>query len=207
MNCKQDNIKNGGGVSTPDFPATERQFDQVIAECRGLFASKLRDYGASWRLMRPTAVTDQILIKADRIRSLETKGESRVDEPVDDAFRAIVNYGIIGLIQLQLGFADRKDISPEAALELYDRHMGATREVMLAKNHDYNEAWRKMRVSSYTDLILMKLMRTKEIEDNQGHTEVSEGIDANYQDMINYAVFGLIKLSERQASGTADSRD
>ena len=184
------------GEATPDFPRTERQFDQVIGECREVFASKLRDYGASWRLMRPTAVTDQILIKADRIRSLETKGESRVDEPVDDAFRAIVNYGIIGLIQLQLGYADRKDVSPEEALALYDRHMAATRDVMLAKNHDYNEAWRKMRVSSYTDLILMKLMRTKEIEDNMGHTEVSEGIDANYQDMINYAVFGLIKLAE-----------
>lgn len=184
------------GEATPDFPRTERQFDKVIGECREVFASKLRDYGASWRLMRPTAVTDQILIKADRIRSLETKGESRVDEPVDDAFRAIVNYGIIGLIQLQLGYADRKDVSPEVALALYDRHMSATRDVMLAKNHDYNEAWRKMRVSSYTDLILMKLMRTKEIEDNMGHTEVSEGIDANYQDMINYAVFGLIKLAE-----------
>lgn len=184
------------GEATPDFPRTERQFDKVIGECREVFASKLRDYGASWRLMRPTAVTDQILIKADRIRSLETKGESWVDEPVDDAFRAIVNYGIIGLIQLQLGYADRKDVSPEEALALYDRHMSATRDVMLAKNHDYNEAWRKMRVSSYTDLILMKLMRTKEIEDNMGHTEVSEGIDANYQDMINYAVFGLIKLAE-----------
>ncbi len=179
----------------PDFPRTERQFDQAIEECRKVYAAKLRDYGASWRLMRPTAVTDQILIKADRIRSLETKGESLVDEPIDDAFRAIVNYGIIGLIQLQLGYADKKDISPEEALSLYDTHMAATRKVMLAKNHDYNEAWRKMRVSSYTDLILMKLMRTKEIEDNQGRTEVSEGIDANYQDMINYAIFGLIKLA------------
>lgn len=184
------------GEATPDFPKTEQQFDKAIGECRKVFASKLRDYGASWRLMRPTAVTDQILIKADRIRSLETKGESRVDEPIDDAFRAIVNYGIVGLIQLQLGYADRKDVSPEEALEMYDRHMASTRDVMLAKNHDYNEAWRKMRVSSYTDLILMKLMRTKEIEDNLGHTEVSEGIDANYQDMINYAIFGLIKLAE-----------
>jgi hypothetical protein len=179
----------------PDFPRTERQFDKAIGECRQVYASKLRDYGASWRLMRPTAVTDQILIKADRIRTLETKGECLVDEPIDDAFRAMVNYGIIGLIQLQLGYADKKDITPEEALKLYDTHMAATRKVMLAKNHDYNEAWRKMRVSSYTDLILMKLMRTKEIEDNQGHTEVSEGIDANYQDIINYAIFGLIKLA------------
>lgn len=146
--------------------------------------------------MRPTAVTDQILIKADRIRTLETKGDARVDEPVDDAFVAMVNYGIIGLIQLELGYADKKDISPEEAIALYDKHMAATRAVMLAKNHDYNEAWRKMRVSSYTDLILMKLMRTKEIEDNRGATSVSEGIDANYQDIINYSIFGLIKLEE-----------
>ena len=196
-------MKNENSIKKccPDFPKTEGEFDKVIGGCREVFAAKLRDYGASWRLMRPTAVTDQILIKADRIRSIETKGEAKVDEPVDDAFRAIVNYGIIGLIQLELGFADRKDLSQEEALALYDRHMGATREVMLAKNHDYNEAWRKMRVSSYTDLILMKLMRTKEIEDNLGHTEVSEGIDANYQDMINYAVFGLIKLAEEEAGG------
>lgn len=187
---------NTAQAETPNFPKTEKQFDKAIADCRAVYASKLKDYGASWRLMRPTAVTDQILIKADRIRSLETKGESWVDEPIDDAFRAIVNYGIIGLIQLSLGYADRKDVSPEEALRLYDQNMASTREVMLAKNHDYNEAWRKMRVSSYTDLILMKLMRTKEIEDNMGHTEVSEGIDANYQDIINYAIFGLIKLAE-----------
>lgn len=189
-------------VHTPDFPKTEAQFDEAIGRCRKVFTSKLGDYGASWRLMRPTAVTDQILIKADRVRSIETKGETMVDEPVDDAFVAMVNYGIIGLIQLELGYADRKDISPETAVTLYDKHMAATRKVMLAKNHDYNEAWRKMRVSSYTDLILMKLMRTKEIEDNRGETKVSEGIDANYQDIINYAIFGLIKLAEQ-----ADSHD
>lgn len=181
---------------TPDFPKTEREFDAAIARCRKVYTSKLQDYGASWRLMRPTAVTDQILIKADRIRSLETKREAMVDEPIDDAFVAMVNYGIIGLIQLELGFSDRKDITAEEATALYDKHMAATRTVMLAKNHDYNEAWRKMRVSSYTDLILMKLMRTKEIEDNHGLTKVSEGIDANYQDIINYAIFGLIKLDE-----------
>jgi len=205
MNIKSDHTPGVNG-HTPDFPATERQFDRAIAECRQVFALKLRDYGASWRLMRPTAVTDQILIKADRIRSLEIKGESMVDEPVEDAFRAIVNYGIIGLIQLELGFADKKDITPERALELYDGNMEATRRVMLAKNHDYNEAWRKMRVSSYTDLILMKLMRTKEIEDNQGRTAVSEGIDANYQDMVNYAIFGLIKLAE-QAEDSSRKND
>lgn len=194
MSDTTDNIS----ASETDFPGTERQFDRAIAECRDIYAAKLRDYGLSWRLMRPTAVTDQILIKADRIRSLETKGECRVDEPVEDAFRAMVNYGIIGLIQLQLGYSDTKDISVEEALRLYDLHMGRTRDVMLAKNHDYNEAWRKMRVSSYTDMILMKLMRTKEIEDHQGHTEVSEGVDANYQDIINYSIFGLIKLAEQK---------
>lgn len=192
---------NTASAKGADYLKTERQFDSAIADCRKVYAAKLRDYGPSWRLMRPTAVTDQILIKADRIRSLETKGESRVDEPVDDAFRAMVNYGIIGLIQLELGYADRKDISEEEALRLYDLHMGRTRDVMLAKNHDYNEAWRKMRVSSYTDLILMKLMRTKEIEDHQGKTEVSEGIDANYQDIINYSLFGLIKLAEKASAG------
>ena len=194
MSDTTDNIS----ASETDFPGTERQFDRAIAEFRDIYAAKLRDYGPSWRLMRPTAVTDQILIKADRIRSLETKGESRVDEPVEDAFRAMVNYGIIGLIQLQLGYSDTKDISVEEAMRLYDLHMGRTRAVMLAKNHDYNEAWRKMRVSSYTDMILMKLMRTKEIEDHQGHTEVSEGVDANYQDIINYSIFGLIKLAEQK---------
>jgi hypothetical protein len=193
----------GSDIMTPDYPKTEKEFDKAIADCRKVFAAKLRDYGASWRLMRPTAVTDQILIKADRIRSIETKGECLVDEPIDDAFRAMVNYGIIGLIQLQLGYADRKDIDADTALKLYDKHMSATRDVMLAKNHDYNEAWRKMRVSSYTDLILMKLMRTKEIEDNAGKTEVSEGIDANYQDIINYSIFGLIKLAEAAENAPA----
>lgn len=183
-------------MNNPDFQKTEAQFAAAVESCRKVFAAKLGDYGASWRLMRPTAVTDQILIKADRIRTLETTGSSRVNEPVDDAFRAIVNYGIIGLIQLRLGYADKKDISPEEALKLYDEMMGITCDLMHAKNHDYGEAWRKMRVSSYTDLILMKLMRTKEIEDNQGLTQVSEGIDANYMDMIVYSLFGLIKLAE-----------
>lgn len=175
---------------------TIREFEEAISRCRAVYEAKLRDYGASWRIMRPQSVTDQILIKADRIRSLETKGEAKVDdESILDGFIAIVNYGIIALIQLERGFAARKDISSAEALELYDKHMAATMQLMLRKNHDYDEAWRKMRVSSYTDLILMKLMRTKEIEDHNGEVEVSEGVDANYQDMINYAVFGIIKLS------------
>ena len=175
---------------------TEQQFDDAIAICRGVYAAKLADYGAAWRMMRPTSVTDQILIKADRIRSLETKGEAKVDdESILDGFIAIVNYGIIALIQLELGFASGKDITVEEALALYDRHMGETKALMMRKNHDYDEAWRKMRVSSYTDLILMKLMRTKEIEDHAGKTFVSEGVDANYLDMINYSLFGIIKLA------------
>ncbi len=146
--------------------------------------------------MRPSSLTDQILIKADRIRSLETKGNAQVDdEGILDGFIAIVNYGIIALIQLEKGFASGKDIGVDEALELYDNYMGETRSLMLRKNHDYDEAWRKMRVSSYTDLILMKIMRTKEIEDHDGEALVSEGVDANYQDMVNYALFGIIKLT------------
>ncbi len=146
--------------------------------------------------MRPSSLTDQILIKADRIRSLETKGNAQVDdEGILDGFIAIVNYGIIALIQLEKGFASGKDIGVDEALGLYDNYMGETRSLMLRKNHDYDEAWRKMRVSSYTDLILMKIMRTKEIEDHDGEALVSEGVDANYQDMVNYALFGIIKLT------------
>lgn len=173
---------------------TKEQFEQVIALCRDLYTKKLKDYGPSWRIMRPMSVTDQIFIKANRIRSLETKGVSMVDEGIRPEFIAIVNYGIIGLIQLALGYADKTDITNEQAIELYDKFMTQTKELMYAKNHDYDEAWRLMRISSYTDLILMKLYRTKQIESHNGQTLVSEGIDANYMDMINYALFGLIKL-------------
>ena len=173
---------------------TKQQFEQVIAICRDLFAKKLHDYGAAWRIMRPTSVTDQLLIKADRIRSIETKGVAMIDESIRSEFIAIVNYGIIGLIQLQLGYAEKDDLTESAALEQYDAYSHKALELMLAKNHDYDEAWRMMRISSYTDLILMKIYRTKQIEDLDGATLVSEGIDANYMDMINYAAFGLIKL-------------
>lgn len=173
---------------------TRKQFEQVMAECRELFAKKLHDYGAAWRIMRPISVTDQIFIKANRIRSLEVKGVSLVGEGIYPEFMAIVNYGIIGLIQLELGFADREDLSTDQALEYYDKYAHVTLELMLKKNHDYDEAWRSMRISSYTDLILMKIYRTKQIEELQGETLVSEGVDANYMDMINYSVFGLIKL-------------
>jgi hypothetical protein len=165
-----------------------------MALCRELFSKKLHDYGAAWRIMRPVSVTDQIFIKANRIRSLEIKGVSLVGEGIRPEFIAIVNYGIVGLIQLELGYAERDDMTPEQALAHYDRWAKQTLELMLKKNHDYDEAWRGMRISSYTDLILMKLYRTKQIEGLDGKTLVSEGIDANYMDMINYAVFGLIKL-------------
>lgn len=173
---------------------TEQQFDAVIALCRDIYTKKLTDYGAAWRIMRPQSVTDQLFIKANRIRSIEIKGTTMVDEGIKPEFIAIVNYGIIGLIQLELGCADTEDITSEQGLELYDKYAAQAKELMLAKNHDYDEAWRSMRISSYTDLILMKLNRTKQIEDNNGTTLISEGIDANYFDMINYAVFGLIKM-------------
>lgn len=179
---------------TSEMANTKEQFDHVISQCRDLFAKKLKDYGASWRILRPQSVTDQIFIKAKRIRSIEEKGTSMVDEGIQPEFISIVNYGIVGLIQLELGYSEGIDLSAEEVLKLYDKHMNVTKELMFAKNHDYDEAWRLMRISSYTDLILVKLYRTKQIESNDGKTLVSEGIDANYMDMINYSLFGLIKL-------------
>lgn len=179
---------------------TERQFAHAMEECRELFAKKLHDYGASWRILRPSSLTDQLFIKAKRIRSLEIKKVSMVGEGILPEFIALINYGIVGLIQLELGFADTVDISTDKAMELYDKHSSEALRLMLRKNHDYDEAWRNMRVSSYTDFILTKIERVKEIEDLEGETLVSEGIDANYMDIINYAVFGVIKLSEQQGS-------
>ena len=173
---------------------TIAQFDHAISNCRDLFVKKLKDYGASWRIMRPQSVTDQIFIKAKRIWSIETKGESKIDEGVRSELIGIVNYGIIGLIQLLLGYSVSEDITVERALDLYDKYMTETKELMYAKNHDYDEAWRSMRISSYTDLILTKICRTKQIENNNGKTLVSEGVDANYMDMINYSLFGLINI-------------
>lgn len=173
---------------------TKQQFEHVIAICRDLFAKKLHDYGAAWRIMRPSSVTDQIFIKANRIRSIEIKGVTLVNEGIRPEFIAIVNYGIIGLIQLEQGYAETDDMTEQQALEQYDKHAKAALELMLTKNHDYDEAWRSMRITSYTDLILMKIYRTKQIEALSGNTLVSEGIDANYMDMINYSVFALIKL-------------
>ena len=170
---------------------TQEQFEKVMAECRALFVKKLHDYGAAWRILRPSSLTDQIYIKANRIRSIETKGVSLVDEGIRPEFIGIVNYAIIGLIQLEKGFSEK----PDDTIEAYDKHANEALQLMLRKNHDYDEAWRMMRISSYTDLILMKVFRTKQIELLDGDTLVSEGVDANYMDMLNYAVFGLIKLT------------
>ncbi len=173
---------------------TQEEFEQVLKICRDLFQKKMHDYGAAWRIMRPTSITDQLYIKANRIRSIETKKQSLINEGIADEFIGIINYSLIGLIQLELGAADIEDHSEADIIQLYDKYAAITLDLMLKKNHDYDEAWRNMRVSSYTDLILMKIFRTKQIENLQGNTIVSEGIDANYMDMLNYSVFALIKL-------------
>lgn len=175
--------------------STKEEFEQVMHNCRELFVKKLHDYGAAWRVMRPETMTDQIFIKAARIRSLQMKGQALVNEGIMPEFVGIVNYSIIALIQLEKGTANEEDITEEEALSLYDKHAKEALELMLRKNHDYDEAWRGMRVSSYADLIFMKLFRTKQIEELNGKTLVSEGVAANYMDMMNYAVFGLIKLT------------
>lgn len=177
---------------------TSRQYDQVIEQCRQIFSDKMKDYGPSWRILRPETITDQIFIKAKRIRTLEINKVSRVGEDIWPEYMAIVNYGIMGLIQLELGYADKIDIDTQKAMQLYDQYIAQTKALMVDKNADYGEAWRDMRLSSYTDMILAKIQRTKEIENHDGVTLVSEGIDANYQDMINYAVFALIKYDEQQ---------
>lgn len=174
---------------------TAQQFEQVMDLCRNVFLYKLKDYGPSWRIMRPQSITDQIFIKANRIRNLEIKGISKIDEGIKPEFIGIVNYGVVGLIQLALGTTtDVKGLTTDEVMSLYDKYLSETKELMFAKNHDYDEAWRNMRISSYTDLILTKISRVKQIEDNEGLTIASEGIEANYMDMINYALFGLIKL-------------
>lgn len=179
--------------------ATDKQFQEALALCREVFVKKLHDYGPSWRILRPSSLTDQIFIKAKRIRFLETSpGSARVDEGILPEFMGIVNYGIVGLIQLDLGFTDTPDISDDEAIRLYDQWSDKAFRLMQAKNHDYNEAWRSMRTTSYTDMILTKIARTKQIEVLGGTTLVSEGIDANYMDMINYAVFAIIKLTDHR---------
>ena len=173
---------------------TSAQYDQVIQTCRDLFQRKMNDYGCAWRILRLPSLTDQIFIKAQRIRQLQENEVRKVDEGEKSEFIGIINYCIMALVQVDLGIVEQPDLNADEALELYDKHIGITKQLMMDKNHDYGEAWRDMRVSSLTDLILQKLLRVKSIEDNQGKTEVSEGIDANYQDMINYAVFAMIHL-------------
>ena len=175
--------------------STETHYQQITDQCRALFLKKMKDYGVAWRILRLPSLTDQIFIKAQRIRSIQELKEQKIAEGQQSEFMGIVNYCIMALIQLEKGIADQPDLSEEETTSLYDKHLQMTKELMLAKNHDYGEAWRDMRVSSLTDLILQKLLRVKQIEDNQGKTLVSEGIDANYQDIINYAVFALIHLN------------
>ncbi len=174
---------------------TSQQYDSIIKECKNLYSKKLKDYGCAWRILRLPSLTDQIFIKAQRIRQLQENTTRKVDEGEKSEFIGIINYSIIALIQIEKGIVEQPDMDSDEALKLYDKHISATKKLMEDKNHDYGEAWRDMRVSSLTDLILQKLLRVKQIEDNQGKTLVSEGIDANYQDMINYAVFALIHLS------------
>lgn len=176
---------------------TSLQYDQVVKSCRDIFEKKMKDYGSSWRILRVSSITDQLYIKAKRIRSLEEKKVSRVKEGIEGEFIAIVNYGIMGLVQLAKGYSEEASLQAEEALELYDHWITEAKGLMENKNHDYDEAWREMRTSSLTDMILQKLLRTKQIESNQGKTLISEGIDANYLDMVNYAIFALIQLSEK----------
>jgi hypothetical protein len=178
------------------MPDTVKQYDAVIETCRTLFINKMKDYGSAWRILRLPSLTDQIFIKAQRIRSLQQNSERKVDEGEASEFVGIINYSVMALIQLEKGVVEQPDLSLDEATKLYDEKVAITKQLMLDKNHDYGEAWRDMRVSSLTDLILQKLLRVKQIEDNQGKTLVSEGIDANYQDMINYSVFAIIHLNE-----------
>ena len=176
---------------------TTTQYQAVVAQCRDIFDKKMKDYGVAWRILRTPSLTDQIFIKANRIRSLQTKAERLVNEGVESEFVGIINYSAMAIIQLRLGVSEHPDLTSERASELHNQTIQEAFDLMNRKNHDYDEAWRSMRVSSMTDLILMKLLRIKQIEDNDGNTIVSEGLDANYYDIINYAVFCLILLSEK----------
>jgi hypothetical protein len=178
---------------------TIKQFNAVIDSCREIFIKKTKDYGTAWRILRTSSLTDQIFIKANRIRSIEEKGTQKVEEDIRDEFIAIVNYSVMALIQLELGpaGAENNQLEADIALELYEKYIFGARDLMTNKNHDYGEAWRDMRVSSLTDIILMKLLRLKQIEDNKGETLISEGPEGSYNDMINYSIFALIKLDEQ----------
>ncbi|MAX80649.1 MAG: hypothetical protein CL843_10805 [Crocinitomicaceae bacterium] len=175
---------------------TEQEYDAVVAKCKDIFTKKMKDYGTAWRILRPTSITDQIFIKAKRISTLEQTDENKVGEGIVPEYIGLINYCVMGLIQLELGSTVDVEMDPDEVEERYEKLIGETKDLMLKKNHDYGEAWRDMRVSSFTDLILMKILRTKQIEDNAGKTLISEGIDANYQDIINYSVFAMILLGE-----------
>ena len=175
---------------------TTQQYDAAVKKCREIFSKKIKDYGSAWRILRISSITDQIFIKAQRIRSIEDKGTQKVAEDISSEYIGIVNYAVIALIQLDMKDDDRMELPVDECLALYDKYVLQAQSLMDNKNHDYNEAWREMRVSSLTDLILMKLLRVKQIEDNKGATLISEGIDANYLDIINYAIFALIRLEE-----------
>jgi hypothetical protein len=175
---------------------TLQQFQEIVTNCRELFLKKTVDYGTAWRILRPSSITDQLYIKALRIRSIEEKGQQQVADSIESEFAGLINYSVLALIQLSLRPEDPMELSPERVRELYDFHIEENIRLLSAKNHDYDEAWRLMRVSSMTDLILQKLLRIKQIEDNAGKTLVSEGLEGNYRDIINYAVFALIRLNE-----------
>ena len=177
---------------------TSKEYHEIVSRCRDLFEKKMKDYGAAWRILRLPSLTDQIFIKAQRTRSLQINSEQKIEEGQESEFIGIVNYSLMALIQIELGVSEQPDLNDIDALELYDKHQKIIFELMLNKNHDYGEAWRDMRVSSLTDLILQKLLRVKQIEENQGKTSVSEGIDANYHDMVNYSIFALIHLNTHQ---------
>lgn len=175
---------------------TSQQFDTAVRKCKEIYVKKMKDYGSAWRVLRISSITDQIFIKAQRIRSIEDKGTQKVNEDVVSEYIGIVNYAVIALIQLEMKPGDKLELPVEEGTRLYEKYIAEAKSLMENKNHDYDEAWREMRVSSLTDLILMKLLRVKQIEDNKGATLISEGIDANYFDIINYAIFALIRLEE-----------
>ena len=177
---------------------TEKEINQEAAQCRVLFENKTRDYGTSWRVMRLPSLTDQILIKANRIRSVEESGENRVGDGIRGEFVAMVNYAVMALIQQELGPDAEQELPLDEAMSLYDKHLQETLRLMMDKNHDYGEAWRQMRISSMVDLILMKLRRIKQIEDNNGHTVASEGVEGGYMDIINYSLFCLVRMTENE---------
>lgn len=193
-------LRNLTQIRVENMQKTSEQYNSIIAECSALFEKKMSDYGSAWRILRLPSLTDQIFIKAQRIRMMQENDVRKVDEDEIPEFIGIINYSIMALIQLENGVVEQPDLTTKQALKLYKHHVAETKSLMENKNHDYGEAWRDMRVSSLTDLIIQKLLRVKQIEDNKGKTLVSEGIDANYQDMINYAIFALIHIRESKTN-------